>query len=363
MAKLSAPKKPNAPKTPKKPTSRSKTGNAQCSEAASNWQLSLRGKASLDPETYRTLAKCRAMSSTAKKADAYGRTGKLSDQGAAALKGRIQQRFDSGLITQKARTERLEMLLKQRGERGVVAKSATSEKQGLLFNPGKSRPQMLVEQVRTSNNYEKQKTLAKTRQGQIKRTFDPVDDPVYRGDQRKKNAIYATGEGLGLRSQIERKRWANDAKKDLAEKRSERSFYEAAHRNTHQPARYSLGGQLAPGRGTEERSPSYMLNVGNSIDRSGKLVPGYAAKITGTDPKYKLKREFLPLKGAKDGGLAVSQRGLYESRGPSTSIFGTDRANKPTEKEYILIGRKKVRNLVDFQAERAARLMERFRKS
>ena len=129
MAKLSAPKKPTAKAAPKKPTSRSKTGNAACSEAASNWQLSLRGKAALSPDTYKTLAKCRSLNRAGKMAEAQGRTGKLSEMGEAAVKGRLQARFDSGLITQKARTEKLNLLLKQRSERGnaVVAKSATTE--------------------------------------------------------------------------------------------------------------------------------------------------------------------------------------------------------------------------------------------
>lgn len=130
MAKLTAPKKPAKPNAPKKPSSRSKTGNAECSSAASNWQLSLRGKASLDPDTYRTLAKCRAMNRTAKMAEGQGRTGKLSEQGEAAVKGRLQSRFDRGLITQRSRTERLGVLLKQRAERAKaeapVAKSATT---------------------------------------------------------------------------------------------------------------------------------------------------------------------------------------------------------------------------------------------
>lgn len=121
MAKLAAKKKPTKPDAPKKPSSRSKTGNAECSQAASNWQLSIRGKATLNPGTYQTLAKCRAMNRTGKMAEAQGRTGKLSDQGAAALKGRLQKRFDSGLITQKSRNERLNMLLKQRSERGKSA--------------------------------------------------------------------------------------------------------------------------------------------------------------------------------------------------------------------------------------------------
>jgi len=130
MAKLSAKGNPKNQLAPKKPSTRSKTGNAECSQAASTWQLSLRGKATATPETYQTLAKCRALASGQRKADAYGRTGKLSDQGASVLKGRLQSRFDRGLITEKSRTERLGVLLKQRAERGkaeakpVVAKSA-----------------------------------------------------------------------------------------------------------------------------------------------------------------------------------------------------------------------------------------------
>ena len=124
MAKLAAKKKPTKPDAPKKPTSRSKTGNAACSQAASNWQLSLRGKATLNPGTYQTLAKCRAMNRTAKMAEAQGRTGKLSAMGESAVKARLQARFDSGLITQKARTEKLDMLLKQRSQRGKVAPKA-----------------------------------------------------------------------------------------------------------------------------------------------------------------------------------------------------------------------------------------------
>mgnify|MGYP000861036754 CR=1 FL=1 len=134
MAKLSAKGSSKNRLSAKKPSTRSKTGNAACSEAASNWQLSLRGKAALSPDTYQTLAKCRAQSKAAKQAEGYGRTGKLSAQGEAAVKGRLQQRFDRGLITQKARTERLGMLLKQRAERGkmeaakpVVAAAKPSE--------------------------------------------------------------------------------------------------------------------------------------------------------------------------------------------------------------------------------------------
>ena len=90
---VSAPKKPksaSAPSAPKKPTSKSKTGNSACSQAASNWQLAIRGKASINPDTYQTLAKCRAMTRTSKNAEGRARAGyNLSDQGAAAIKGRL----------------------------------------------------------------------------------------------------------------------------------------------------------------------------------------------------------------------------------------------------------------------------------
>lgn len=125
-----APKKASAPKKPVKPSSRSKTGNSACSQAASNWQLSIRGKEPLDPQTYSTLAKCRAMNRTAKQADDRARMGyNLSDQGAAALKGRLQQRFDQGLITQKSRQERLKTLLAQRKEKQAGATAAPNQKE------------------------------------------------------------------------------------------------------------------------------------------------------------------------------------------------------------------------------------------
>lgn len=120
--------KPAAPKKPTKPSAKSKTGNTACSQAASNWQLAIRGKEPLDPQTYATLAKCRSMTRTAKQADDRARMGyNLNEQGAAALKGRLQKRFDQGLITQKSRDERLKTLLQQRKEKqaAVAAKPVT----------------------------------------------------------------------------------------------------------------------------------------------------------------------------------------------------------------------------------------------
>ena len=118
-----APKKaPGKPQAPKKPSTRSKTGNSACSQAASNWQLAIRGKASLDPDTYKTLGKCRAMARSAKSADDRADMGyNLSEQGRTALKGRLQKRFDEGLITKKSRQDRLKTLLAQRKEKQAQA--------------------------------------------------------------------------------------------------------------------------------------------------------------------------------------------------------------------------------------------------
>lgn len=118
-----APKKaPGKPQAPKKPSTRSKTGNSACSQAASNWQLAIRGKAPLDPDTYKTLGKCRAMSRASKSADDRADMGyNLSEQGRSALKGRLQKRFDEGLITKKSRQDRLKTLLAQRKEKQAQA--------------------------------------------------------------------------------------------------------------------------------------------------------------------------------------------------------------------------------------------------
>ena len=118
------PLKPKAPTAPKGPSAKSKTGNAACSAAASNWQLAIRGKASINPDTYQTLAKCRAMTRTSKNAEGRARAGyNLSDQGANAIKGRLQSRFDRNLITQKSRNARVKELLAGRKEKQAAAKA------------------------------------------------------------------------------------------------------------------------------------------------------------------------------------------------------------------------------------------------
>ena len=143
---VSAPKKPksaSAPSAPKKPTSKSKTGNSACSQAASNWQLAIRGKATIEPDTYKTLAKCRAMTRTSKNAEGRARAGyNLSDQGANAIKGRLQSRFDRNLITQKSRDARVKELLAGRAAKQAapVAKPAAAPAPAKFSRNGELAP-------------------------------------------------------------------------------------------------------------------------------------------------------------------------------------------------------------------------------
>jgi len=123
-----AKKKPSAPKAPKKPTSKSKTGNAECSSAASNWQLALRGKAPLEAGTHKTLAKCRALVASKKGAGLREASGKYSEQGRIALESRLQKRFDSDLVTAKSRREKLEKLLTWR--KGMDDKIKSQQESG-----------------------------------------------------------------------------------------------------------------------------------------------------------------------------------------------------------------------------------------
>ena len=279
MAKLAAKKKPNKPAAPKKPTSRSKTGNAECSQAASNWQLSIRGKATLNPGTYQTLAKCRALSKSGQMADAQGRTGKLSDQGSAALKGRLQKRFDSGLITQKSRQDRLETLLKQRSQRGKVAtpklaQAATlPQRPGFLFDPGKSKAQTIVDSARSNPKYQQNRLRAKVNQNRVKSEIEsnPTSMGVFRGSQRSKNAVYSGK--LGLNSRKQREARLSGTKKELAEKRSEREYYANATPAKPTPARYSLGGKLAPGRGKD--APEYRDRLLKTLTKTQDRARNY----------------------------------------------------------------------------------------
>lgn len=161
-------KKPMKAKTPKKPTSKSKTGNSACSQAASNWQLAIRGKEALSPDTYTTLAKCRAMSRTAKQAERDQASGKLSVQGETAVKNRIQSRFDRGLITKASRKERLNELLAQRAGKQSVATAPKMQITKARLAPSNTLPRGLMpperslSQSKTMVSRVKAKQLAKT---------------------------------------------------------------------------------------------------------------------------------------------------------------------------------------------------------
>jgi len=277
MAKLAAKKKPTKPDAPKKPSSRSKTGNAECSQAASNWQLSIRGKATLNPGTYQTLAKCRALSKSGQMADAQGRTGKLSDQGAAALKGRLQKRFDSGLITQKSRQDRLETLLKQRAEKGkpVVAKNAMTEEEYLgskglsrsgfgdvalhrmpgMNEQNKTRKRLIEMQRQKDESYQSQRDAARAEYAQ-KKAAGEIREPS------REERLVAIASGHEDNAQVQ-------AARRLLEKQAAKLTPPPAVQAAPQPARYSLQGKLAPGRGTEERNSTAQFLSG--MRKSGKL--------------------------------------------------------------------------------------------
>jgi len=335
MAKLSAPKKPTAKAAPKKPTSRSKTGNAACSEAASNWQLSLRGKAALSPDTYKTLAKCRSLNRAGKLAEAQGRTGKLSEMGEAAVKGRLQARFDSGLITQKARTEKLNLLLKQRSERGnaVVAKSATTEAK---------QPWEMTESeyVQSKKAYAKEKYGKDASESQIAMYRSNYGDRVMSAPRdaaipmRVLESLQHPQRNALLKvSEQRQKSWNEDGPhaiwrmtyRDLLKDdptRGKRSDFKGMHRKALQDAiaagksvpanvlaeypdlkpappkaveaklGYSLGGKLAPGRGKD--APEYR-------DRLGKLTD----KVRERAIRYELGRvdnARVPLRDFKERG-------------------------------------------------------------
>lgn len=170
-----AAKAPKKPQAPKKPSSRSKTGNDACSKAASNWQLAIRGKEPLDPETYKTLGKCRALARSKKQASDFGRTGKLSEQGQKALEGRLQKRFDQGKITQKSRAEELKILLAKRAERAKARAAG-----GPASQPKASRYNQLEDTIKKNA-----KAGFESEQDQSLRRFS---ENVYIRDQAFSNA-------------------------------------------------------------------------------------------------------------------------------------------------------------------------------
>ena len=279
-----APKKaPGKPQAPKKPSTRSKTGNSACSQAASNWQLAIRGKAPLDPDTYKTLGKCRAMARSAKSADDRADMGyNLSEQGRTALKGRLQKRFDQGLITQKSRQDRLKTLLAQRKEKqaSVTAKPAPAPakfSRGGQLAPGRGTVEraivanalitgrkpaqikgeyenagnnVIVNPAATPRERVKQKKLVallntyeRSYAGQWNLPKPPKRDEHAHGAALLASGL--TGDGL-MRARSIAGKYATGKPGIIAVK-------PPAPATAPAPAKFSRGGQLAPGRGTEER--------------------------------------------------------------------------------------------------------------
>lgn len=354
MAKLSAPKKPTAKAAPKKPTSRSKTGNAACSEAASNWQLSIRGKAALSPETYKTLAKCRSLNRAGKLAEAQGRTGKLSEMGEAAVKGRLQSRFDSGLITQKARTEKLNLLLKQRSEReklaapklapgrgtperSAIAKTLVQNREMTrgIYGPKIEYAELVRRQesaVKAPVQPESPWLAGKTASVPAKSAPSPARNEAAKvlSDLRKKGLRYeakevrriareqvATESRDAYNTAVARGERGHDRLKSLtlgtAEKSAavpQRIVQVARDTGLSQPARYSLGGKLAPGRGTEERKKVAgvvrSLRTGDAQAAAGTLK---AAGVVAIPSKFDAKK------------VAIKERDLWNAYTPREAAY------------------------------------------
>lgn len=377
MAKLSPPKKASKPTAPKRPTSRSKTGNAACSSAASNWQLALRGKAALDPETYRTLAKCRAMNRTAKMAEAKGRTGKLSAMGESAVKARLQSRFDSGLITQKARTERLDMLLKQRSQRGKVESVKASNLAKLpekpweatrdQYNANIANYEYVPKKPARSNRAELESELASIaeQRNAFKSYWNSVIDKKTGGFKKNANRdLHKERESheLGARE--------NSIKSDLSQlskhedalnnhlKNGHRRWVSYAVREGHQvpanvladypdlkptptPARYSLGGKLAPGRGKD--APEYRDRLSRvyqkTWDRAKKYEFGHIENPKQPLATYKERGKELRLgavsrlKTAYDAEASKYVDGLHAAQ--KTPAAAPPTANKASGDRWL----------------------------
>ena len=314
---VSAPKKPksaSAPSAPKKPTSKSKTGNSACSQAASNWQLAIRGKATIEPDTYKTLAKCRAMTRTSKNAEGRARAGyNLSDQGANAIKGRLQSRFDRNLITQKSRDARVKELLAGRKEKQAapVVKPVAAPAPAKFSRNGELAPGRELrgrKYAADSLKYFRRAGPEGRVLAQEARRGAKNFGTIYRADDQHAHGILR---GLG------------DRQRFLPEKPA--------------PA-------PAPAPAPKENPNTFQPKTVHVFDThqhgSGEMKRGYVAKITGTHPKYNLERQFL--NGPNDRGtktVTIKERGIYEMQSKDFSKPGS------TERTYELHGRNKVRTI------------------
>lgn len=252
------PLKPKAPTAPKGPSAKSKTGNSACSAAASNWQLAIRGKASINPDTYQTLAKCRAMTRTSKNAEGRARAGyNLSDQGANAIKGRLQSRFDRDLITQKSREARVKELMAQRKEKQAAA--AVAAKPVAAPAPAAPTKFSLGGQLAPGRGTESRNRLATTIQKVRKGTIQEVASIADRTAGVK--AIVSKYDSSRIAVKDSRQgNWQAFTRYEYAKylaQPARTNAYLASNKSASAPApaKFSRNGKLAPGRGTAD--PSY----------------------------------------------------------------------------------------------------------
>lgn len=98
---------------------RSKTGMAECSEAASQWQKAIKSGQRAPAAVYLKLAQCRAATRTSKAASKQARSGKISGHAAAGIQARQKKRVAGNLATTSARQDRLRELLAKRNARPI----------------------------------------------------------------------------------------------------------------------------------------------------------------------------------------------------------------------------------------------------
>ena len=307
------PLKPKAPTAPKGPSAKSKTGNAACS-AASNWQLAIRGKASINPDTYQTLAKCRAMTRTSKNAEGRARAGyNLSDQGANAIKGRLQSRFDRNLITQKSRDARVKELLAGRKEKqaAAVVKPVAAPAPAKFSRNGELAPGRGKDSPEYANRA--MRVYDKAQKSADKINVDYVNNKYGGG---------YTGNKM-LDRELELRKVVKNLSKPTRELRTNR--FQATTAPKEKPTIFQ---------------PKTVHVFDTYQHGSGEMKRGYVAKITGTHPKYNLERQFL--NGPNDRGtktVTIKERGIYEMQSKDLSKPGS------TERTYELHGRNKVRTI------------------
>lgn len=281
--------KPAAPKKPTKPSAKSKTGNTACSQAASNWQLSIRGKEPLDPQTYATLAKCRAMTRTAKQADDRARMGyNLNEQGAAALKGRLQKRFDQGLITQKSRDERLKTLLQQRKEKQAAVAAKPADKAASLVSSVRQKPGYGVARASAAGNRELV-GLKMRDKGTV------TTQPAFTLKQSSSQGGTGAGRSMGVLFQTE------GTALDKAAQAGQKAPLPGQTGLFEKKPAFSRQGQLAPGRGTDARN---QLAKQKWQDRNNRLKLKNSPK-TKYDANYKWARSSEVGNIGEDVGLSA----------------------------------------------------------